>query len=214
MTVEEFMLEREEIPVTERGGFMMPFPSIFLEEDLSVNSSIPSEVFQATVIQWHEDLSAIVDKMEDCETRKWYGRAFLNDPPVVEKISGYQKYAGWKDFYETNEQGFPIDFYISRNGGGSLFYSPDQDKKLYVPLGRDTLYSRLSELKAKFFGYKFFDDEKSEVTMHAYSSHNVDRLPGALFLRNWAVQSVNAALVDLDKQGIDLHKYVLDSNSL
>jgi len=86
---------------------------------------------------------------------------------------------------------FVNNFSISRNAGGSLyFWEDDINCEGIIP----NSYIRFSKDKAKEFACK---DIKDYNLAFIYAQHNVDSFPGALFLRNWAIEYMNQVFKEI-----------------
>lgn len=195
------MLEllKEEIPIWGRDntGFYLPIPPKLLHQDTRLNHRLANDVFPKVAQEWHEDLRQFMNVRElDGQTREFYGRFLKDRPPEIIVEAGKQTLSsvmGWRDEVTTDERGFAYGLSISRNGGGTLYYNPTMgDSESVIPLdGKPNRFFRISREKALQLAL----DDRGRIKV--YAPHNIDHYPGALFLRNWGIAYVNAAMKSL-----------------
>ncbi len=218
MGIENLKIDRKELPIKSNyennvAAFQVPVYPRFLDEDIELNTDIIDESFCDAVDFWWEDLnqyySGIVDKelvgewgdlksYKSIEAgkkeKRWIDRVFLKDgKPEIEEDFPYKKVGRWKNESKTLDNGFASYLSIDRNHGGTLFLESSQDVSFLGPP-----FIKFSDSKLKEYSAKTMDDS---FYGYIYSQHNVDQVPGALFLRAWAVMYLNKALEELAETG-------------
>ncbi|MGV8131094.1 MAG: hypothetical protein ACP5N7_03260 [Candidatus Pacearchaeota archaeon] len=198
----DFQLTKEEIPIwgADRTGFYVPIHPILLDKNTQLNPRLANEVFPQVAQEWHEDLKSFLngDHNLDRETEDFYRRFLKNKPPRIVRKFGEQtldSVMGWRDDVTTDERGFATGLSISRNGGGTLFYNPSMGGNEYsIQLdGKPNKIFNISAGKARQLAI----DNMGRIKV--YDQHNIDYFPGALFLRNWALAYVNAAMKSIEQ---------------
>lgn len=210
LQLEQLLLTKEELPLRlakephDLTGFRHPFlvvpihPKLFLP-GLSINPSLAHDVFEQAAKEWYEDLKLYLDSPESEPERKWTYEVFVKPGLRFRKERGEQVVAiSWSDFVRLSETGFAYVLSISRDGGGTLGIAYDEPEPGFIGK-RDVLFT-----PEKFAAYAAPGEESTErhTLGYQYGHHNIDHYPGALFLRNWAILYLNAALKDLDEKGL------------
>jgi hypothetical protein len=179
MDIEQLFLRKEELPILHENCFQVPIHPKLLDSTLRIDETIAQRIFPKVAQEWYEELKKYSPK--DNQIKEWIDNFFLKEKPIIEKQFNHQMILGfWQDDINTSENGFVTNFSISRNAGGSLYFNEDEDNCQSWGI----LYMKFSEDKKKEFQ---FDKNK----IYVYSSHNIDHYPGALFLRNWAIEYMN-----------------------
>jgi hypothetical protein len=99
----------------------------------------------------------------------------------------------WEDNVFLSENGFASGMSVSRDAGGSLCPVYRQGP---CPIGPPTVLFSKEKLQAYTpveCGH-FVVEGRQSTLAYVYDKHNVDHYPGALFLRNWAILYLNAAI--------------------
>ena len=199
MKLEEILLTKEEIPILHKTCFQVPVSSALLLPNASFDPTLAHQMFPVAFKEWLEDLKNYTLTLEDPSEKKWISDAFLSKPFKIKQEYGKQVLLPlyWDDQVYTTPTGFPRVLSISRDGGGSLILS-DEPEGVIV----DSPFIRFSEEKLAHYGNNFPEivSEEGYALMHLYHHHNVDYYPGALFLRNWAILTVNACLTQQVQQ--------------
>jgi hypothetical protein len=195
----DLQLSKEEFPIYHENCFKMPIYPKLLDPNLKIDGDLAHKVFPRVAEEWYEDLRSHTNTAElDYETRKWYEDVFLREKPNVKKDGPWQevsKNLSWHDDVLLDENGFARGLSISRNGGGSLYYTEGDDCcRTPLMLNGNDRFARLSPEKAREF---IVEDHGDIGYAHSYGHHNIDYFPGALFLRNWAVAYMNEALKEI-----------------
>mgnify|MGYP001615175469 CR=1 FL=1 len=196
-------LTKDEIPIYGKNAFYVPIHPKLLKDGLTFDPSLASKVFPQVAKEWYSDLEEHVatTKLEEA-TRDWYESVFLKSKPVIVKEGKYQKinHLGWRDELVIDERGFAWGLGINRNGGGSLYFREgDQNCENYIPLsGKPNKFFSISSQKAKALSREVIGEDLGRI--HVYAHHNIDHYPGALFLRNWAIEYLNEAMRSINIQ--------------
>lgn len=106
---------------------------------------------------------------------------------------------GWQCNYQLDDNGFAGALSISRNYGGTLYLNrTDMGCEDYISFGKGkpSRYVKFTREKAMEFMIPGRSSEKS-IVANVYGEHNIDYYPGALFLRNWAINYMNMAFEDV-----------------
>lgn len=186
MKLNDLLLKKEELPITDEICFMIPIHPKLLDENISINPDIAKDIFPKVAEEWYEDLTKYFEtEKENFEywKREQIKNVYLKEKPKITKEFNRQFVnETWEDKIQNLENGLTIDFSISRNGGGSLYF--DKDDNNCKSFG--VLYNNLLEEKKKEFVF-----ENNPDKIYIYAQHNIDSYPGALFLRNWAIKYMN-----------------------
>ena len=199
MKLEELLLQKEELPILHGTSFVVPIYPALLREDIQLDSTLANRVFPQAAQEYHQDLAAYIETMQDGQDKKWYKEVFLKDPTVQTDEHRRQSILGgmWEDLAFTTDTGFAHALSINRNVGGTLFFNgEDRDctrTYIYPPIVNFTPEKFAAYAVEKLSGTR-------GVTANAYAHHNIDNYPGALFLRNWAILYLNAALKELHQR--------------
>lgn len=198
MNIDDLVLKKEEIPIRIGGKDSTGLRSIFFQVPIhpeilkaELNPRLARNAFRVAAINWYDDLAKFVegsDNPEYCARMK----PFLKKrPSLFQKSEGqvFTVMGGWRDWIQTDENGFVTCMMIERNLGGSLYLNDDLE--YLFPRSNN-----FSSQKLREYGVETFRGS-SGVKAHIYSRHNVDHYAGALFLRDWAVAYLNAALRSL-----------------
>ncbi len=206
MNINDILLQKEELPILttdycDDSRFCVPVHPALLRSDISLDANLPHTVFLQAAQEWYDDLQAVLPLVSEEETEQWYQRVFLKEKPDVERH--YDRFrlknGTWESQVFPTETGF-CSFSISRDAGGS--FTPPEQKFL------GSRYVRFT--KEKFAAYACPDFPEVHRDSHgrplgvlgyAYGHHNIDHYPGALFLRNWGILYLNAALKSLGERG-------------
>lgn len=202
MEISDLLLRKEEIPILYERNFQVPIHPNLLDPNISIDPNLASRVFPQTAEEWNADLQAYVETADlDEQTRNWYEEMFLLKKPEIETESGNQSIlnGSWRDEKVLDPNGFARGLMINRDFGGSTFFNKESSGcRAFVPFREDNKgYIHFSEEKARAFGFEERDiggNVGKGVLVHVYALHNVDNYHGALFLRNWSINYINAAL--------------------
>lgn len=192
-------LTKDEIPIWGRDmtGFYLPIPPILLSQDTRLNPRLANDVFPQVAAEWYQDLAKYLGETElDKATRAQYNEFIRRGKPNIINEAGSQTLStviGWSDQVHTDERGFATGLSISRNGGGTLYYNPSMGGNEWV-IQLDGKPNRFFDITAEKARQLAIDD-KGRIKV--YDSHNIDCFPGALFLRNWGLAYINAAMASL-----------------
>ena len=198
----DFKFTKEEIPIwgRDRTYFFIPLHPILLNPNTKLDPKLANEVFPQVAKEWHEDLKDFLNSPKsglDRQTEDFYRVFIKNRPPEVITRLGEQtldSVMGWKDGVHTDERGFAYGLSISRNGGGTINYDPSKrdDSQWTIPLdGKPNIFFNIPIEKASELAL----DKQGKIKV--YAPHNINHYPGALFLRNWGLAYVNAAMASI-----------------
>ena len=188
MKLEDILIKKEEIPILRKTSFIVPIYPGLLRKDLKIDHEIANRVFPQVAREWHQGLQEYVSQLEEGQEKTWINEVFLKHKPRIKKELHWQVVypPHWEDQVIVTDTGFPQSLSICRNAGGSLFVREDQPQYLH-PF--DVLFS---QEKLESYAIPELKSERIEgVWGHAYQHHNIDYYPGALFLRNWAILTLN-----------------------
>lgn len=195
--LEDLLLQRAELEIIEldHPRFLIPIHPQLLRADIHLDPNLATHVFAQAAQEWYNDLLAITNALEPSDTKRWYQEVFLKERPKIRKERGRQKtkILGWEDLTFQTDTGFTSGFSISRNAGGSFFLESDPSQNEVYPA------PKLIRFTPEKLGLYAIDPSAQHPRVYTYQTHNIDYLPGALFLRNWAVLYLNAALRELYK---------------
>ena len=198
LSLDDLFLRKEELPILHGTSFHVPIHPLLLSEGVKISPLIPRQVFPIVAWEWFEEFTAYCDTVTDEETREWYQKSFLSRrPSFMEFADGLLglKSPGWKPESYHLSNGFAHTLCIERSYGGSLYFNQGGSNYRVPVLSGRNKYVLFSEEKARAFCFKDDSSSSSEKEyFHVYAHHNVEYYPGALFLRNWAVECVNKAL--------------------
>ena len=182
MQLEKLFLTKQELPIHGKTAFCIPIHPKLLNQNIKMDESIPKKTFQKTAEEWYQELKEYTKNLDKGLEKEWIKNVFLKNKPKITKHFDNQILNGfWEDDVGFRENGLVQYFSISRNTGGTLYFREDDfNCKTIIPSG----YIKFSEEKAKEFMI-------SEKRTFIYAQHNVDAYPGALFLRNWAINYMN-----------------------
>jgi hypothetical protein len=186
MKLEELFLKKEEHPILHCNCFQIPILPMLLDEKITISKALPRLIFLKVAQEWYEELKELVESEND-EERKWIEEVFLKTPPGVIERFGYQRieHLSWEDSVSYEENGFVRVFSISRDSGGTMYFNKGETECEDIIPNR---MMKFSEEKARKFESRRVGEQSLAFV---YSLHNVDALPGALFLRNWAIGYMN-----------------------
>ncbi len=208
MNIERLRLTKEEVLVSLVGSsdvtLYVPIHPKLLLPETKIDPEIPDRSFERAAAEWYDDLEALAQSGNyPSEQVKWWREVFLRKRPTV-KNSKYGKKVmspiHWENEYMLDDNGFMSCFSISRDGGGTLYFHKDNGGHEFSGylfpgrLGRTSL--RINDTgKAKEFSIETCDSVGGEFfRTHVYACHNVDFIPGAVMLRNWALAYMDEAL--------------------
>src|SRR3989344_3619184 len=197
MKLGDLLLKKEELPILHGHCFQVPIHPRLLEYDILIDENLSREAFKKTVPEWYDDLKVYTDTEQiNIEDRCWYNGVFLKAKPKVISSSIYNNTlklstVSWEDKVDYLDNELARVFSISRNSGGSLYFGKN-DFNCEIPVSKEGLlrYFKFSREKIKEFDFE--KEESSKFgRFHVYAHHNIDYFPGALFLRNWAINYMN-----------------------
>jgi len=186
MKLGNLFLTKEELPILYGSCFKIPIHPKLLDLSINIRPEIAKEIFPKVAQEWHNELKVYTNAEKDLSLKTWYEESFLKKGASIANHLGHQILNEvWRDNIETLDNGFVSDFSISRNGGGSLyFWEEDVNCESIIPNN----YIRFSKEKTQEFTFKKMEGYNLSFS---YASHNIDYFPGALFLRNWAIEYMN-----------------------
>ncbi len=186
MELTKLFLTKDEIPILHDSCFQIPIHPKILDPAINIRPEIAKEIFPKVAQDWYNDLRIYANIEKDLDKKMWYEEVFLKkEPSIVNHLNHQFLNETWRDDIDTLDNGFVNNFSISRNAGGSLYFWQDEvNCESIVP----NVYLRLSEEKINEFVFKKMNNYNLGFV---YASHNIDNLPGALFLRNWAIEYMN-----------------------
>ena len=193
----DLLLTREELPIKTTQQhlpiFTIPIHPGLLEDDISLNPELAVEVFPLAAQDWYADLQSYVETLPEGRMKSWIEDVFLaNGAECRLEDSGRYRMGlsgVWSSYYQVDPRGFADGLSISRDHGGSLTL-PERG-----PLGPPTVIFTPEKLEE--YAIANFVEGRRFATGMSYGRHNVDAYPGALFLRNWAIHYLNAAMTEL-----------------
>jgi len=200
MNIENCLLSKAEIPISHEVCFKVPIHPSLLHLKSRIEKTLAAQVFAETAISWYKDLTNYIKSLpeENQKEKEWIENVFLSSSPELFTFQDVQTLKiGWEDNTLTSENGFAYLLSISRNSGGSLYFNEKDGSCTEFLLPGRSKYLRFSEEKANSFAINPQDPQPLHKC-YIYAHHNVEYFPGALFLRNWAVLYLNAAIISLN----------------
>ena len=200
MDLDKLLIKKDEIPIIAKCHFEVPIHPGLLNPNLNLDPKLANRLFPQATDEWYEDLQNYVEKIKEGEQKNWLREVFLKKEPKITQERDCQRIDGyWQDDTCLEPNGFARVLSISRNGGGSLYFIPDDlSCESFISLDKDlNRYMKFPSEKAKLYAKKIFEaNERTSgaAIVHIYGKHNVDHYPGALFLRNWAILYLNEAI--------------------
>lgn len=219
MDLEQILIKKEEIPITEvntgvgpRPYFQLPIHPIFASEEIKLDECLAQKLFPEVLGDWYTELKAHADSLPVGNERNWFYEVFLNEKPYIKKRYGNQ-YIGpreiWKDDVGFLKNGFTFYFSLERNTAGSIgvHFGDFDGARTHIGSGQVKFtpekfaeYDCDRDLKKKITK-KEIREAKNGVNAYVFGHHNVELYASALFLRNWAIMYENEALKSLKKSG-------------
>jgi len=201
MNLQDILLKKEELPIEDENMFFVPIHPRLLDPEISLDSYIAKRVFPKAAEEWYKDLGEYAKSPELKEdTREWLQDVFLKEKPKIKLEYGKQvlNTIGWHDDVRIDDNGFASMFSINRNAGGSLYFNREElGCETFVPFEHGR-FIKFSKEKLKEFAVEVREEPGLDgAKLRIYSQHNVDYYPGALFLRNWAIEYMNEALTQI-----------------
>jgi len=196
MDIEKLLLTKEELPILYETCFIIPIHPKMLDPSIRLDLRVAQQVFSQVAVEWYGELNKYVETLASEQTKSWIKEVFLNKKPRVKRESGKQvlNTAYWRDDVGTGQNGFAHSLCISRNSGGSLYFSQDRSNVESISLDGDDEYIKFSKEKIREFAFEVRED-LNIAKLNIYGQHNIDSYPGALFLRNWAIDYINGIFV-------------------
>ncbi|MEK6913805.1 MAG: hypothetical protein AABW47_04010 [Nanoarchaeota archaeon] len=192
MNINSLLLTKEELPILHNGCFQIPIHPKLLDSNLRINPLIAKNIFSKVAEEYRADLTEYASQEKDIAKREWYENVFLKDRKVVKK-NNQQFFGIWEDEIKLSDNGLVIGFSISRNAGGSLYFAENENSCIgIIP----NCMIKFTPDKAREFEIGYGGGGISSAFV--YSSHNIDDYPGALFLRNWAIEYMNEVFRELE----------------
>ena len=215
MHLNDLLLRKEELPIDTSNyhkdcRFLIPVHPALLRADISLDPKLPSIVFRQAAQEWYQDLQTIQAYIPDESVKQWHQRVFLAHEPQFKELHGQlvmEKPPHWDCYVSPSETGFCTGLSISRDAGGSLV--PPERKYLALPLVNFS-----PEKLVAYENHQFAGLGGEGVFGYAYGRHNIDYYPGALFLRNWAILYLNAALKSIEKEVSPLNPFSKTNRNL
>lgn len=198
MNIQDLLLTKEELPILN-GLSVVPIHPRLLESRVRLDKQLANQVFPQAAKEWYDDLKAYSDNCEDNTTKDWIDSVFLEQPLKLINRGDKQEIANcyWEDGVETLDNGFASSLIIVP--GDPIFLYLDQSQPFTLfPKDRALIFNptQMTEEKLKEFTIQkinVYEGDKSYPTQ-IYQQHGVDSYPQALFLRNWAILYLNAAM--------------------
>ena len=190
MKLEDLLIKREEIPIFNDRCFIVPIHPKLLEPSTNLNPDIASNLFPEAAQQWYGDLQEYYRTLEAGQNKQWIQEVFLKQPQIGERYGRQYlvNLLGWEELVQTDNRGFATCLSVSRNAGGSLYLPSSEGPDWFGPR-----HVRFSQEKMK----EYTTEQYKDIGIgRCYNHHNIDYYPGALFLRNWAILYLNAALTE------------------
>ena len=164
MELEKLFLTEKELPILYKTAFQIPVHPKLLDKTLKINPLLASKAFFQ--LQKSKNIKDVLES----------GVTFMPNG-LVESF-----YINNEEDINFMENGLVSNLSINRNAGGSLYFNKEKlNCKSYAKT-----FINFSEEKLEEF---LIDNEKKNIFV--YSGKNIDTLPKALFLRNWAIEYMN-----------------------
>lgn len=206
MELEDILIKKEEIPIVEiptgrsdrTPYFSLPIHPTLLTEDIQVDDNLANELFPKVVDDWYKDLKKYRDTVDSPVEQEWLDKVFLKEIPHVSHKYSEQEVPslGWRNHFGTKKNGFVRYFEMERNIAGSIYISEDRFERVHYIGPREVKFS-----PEKFIEYadrervRYINKNPSTgVVANIYSHHNVEIYPGALMLRNLAIEYNNEVI--------------------
>jgi hypothetical protein len=190
MQLEDLLLRKEELPIFRKNCFEVPVHPRLLDPTIDINPRLANELFPKVLEPWYLELQEYAKTLTDLPEKNWIEEVYLENMPKIETEGRRQRIKGWEDNVNSIDNGFASYLSISRDAGGSLYFSKSECR----PLLLKSKYIRFTEEKAKAYSTGSSD---KYLFGNGYLHHNIDAYPGALFLRNWAIMYQNEALKEI-----------------
>jgi len=209
MSPQDFKLTKEEVAVSYLGSpravLEVPIYPKLLLPDLRLDREIPKRAFEKAVQDFYDDLSALAESGDypEEDVEHWRGAFLAKRPEAVyengELKMAFGMFGRWDSYHDLSENGFMWALSISRDMGGSLHFRKEDrhchavfdPKKIGRGLIRITNEEKALAYSSRPDGGR---DLSGGIPVYVYATHNVDKIPGALMLRNWAMHYQNDAL--------------------
>jgi len=216
MKLEELLLKREEIPI---GGYNREFssPACIVPIHHSLRDHIPDNIkydrelaysVMNETIDWYvEDLKEYYEQLVDLATKQWVEKAFLDRLP--------EKRDDWGESSPLGG-GWIVYMVLSQNFLYSLGLTVHchlyADTGSFVSDDINSTYARFT--KEKFIEFSKDGDVREDVRdfgrdrkyyfcrAYAWHQHNVDIIPEAIMLRDWAILYENLLLRLMNERGL------------
>src|SRR3989338_1399123 len=198
----DIQLTKDELPLCGKTSYKLLIHPRLLDTNTRLDPNLADEVFPQAADEWYDDLCASLARNEmDTETRE-HCQMFVDlGRPTVSwdiysrrpRLSTVSSYEG---LVQTSANGFAYVLGIERNFAGSLIYNPNflRSDQQYMPLdgSRGRLFNGIHPQKAREFAIEKLGNGMARV--NTYSEHNIYTHSGAIFLRNWGILYLNAAM--------------------
>lgn len=173
MELKDLLLKKEELPILHESCFEIPIHPKLLDPNLYIKTGVAENCFNELLKDWNKEKELI----------NYYKAKNLD--------INIEKNPGWHCLTREEENGLVTFFSISRDFGGSLYFDKEEDNLEGFAPGP---YNKFSKEKAKEFSVK---EISNLYQIYSYKPHNIDFFPGALFLRNWAINYMNEIFKDV-----------------
>ena len=206
LRLQELFLTREELPILSSNSFYIPIHPRLFDPNLRFDGRIAKQVFPKTAEEWYVELGEYAKALEDGKEKRWIEKQFLSEKPEILTRAGVQRLSAldWEDDVSLGDNGFATGLGINRNHGGTLYIDPLGCLEEPVGLSGNR-HIHFSPGKVKEFAAKVSDQKAGRFKIKVYSQHNIDHYPGALFLRDWAINYMNALFQRYHKELLGKH---------
>jgi len=215
MQLEDLLLTRDEIPIGgpilptrpefSHPGFVVPIHHSLrdaIPDDLKHDKGLAYSVLNDAIDWYTEDLTRYYKSLgNDNSTQEWIKRAFMDSLP--------EKQDEWNQFRSNLGGGWTVYMVLSQG----FLYSLGLTVHCHIYSDTGSFHhNSVNSFEAKMTKEKFIEysidgdvrdlDGNYFSDMYAWHTHNVDTIPEAIMLRNWAILYENKLLEQMDARNL------------
>lgn len=198
MELSDLLLKKEEIAILHKSDFCVPIHPRLTQPDIILPRDIAYDVLPGVVEAWQADIKELMVEY-DPKYQDWITEVFLSQKATLtdEGTRKIIKPTHFEPVTRIDATGFCSSFSISRDFGGSIYFnkSDSSARQLICPP-----FAKFSPEKFREYGNGRPGPSEDSSVAFIYEQHNVDELPGATLLRNWAIAYLNAAMTHILKK--------------
>ena len=198
--LENILIEKTEIPIKYNTCFYVPIHPRLILPETRLDPTLAHQIFPQVVVEWYEEMTTLAELERDSETKKRYQSIPLKNKPVIDNGKLVNFAVQWKNNVKTTKEGFAK--LLSLGGISGLLYFYPQHSNTYQGCVEGLSPHKIRFTPEKFCEYSLPDlfqgDGVPGRDFYVYQQHNIEDLPTALFLRNWAIMYLNEALKSIE----------------